>query len=169
MFKKHVKMITSVVAVAAMTAALALTASAASNVPEIATSAAIPTAATVIDGPSLEDISWLHATGASAFSFASDLDSTRVVSADDMAVIDRNAQIISMLVVKNGVEADVVYAFDAVADDGSILIAKADGVDTDVVFTGENDNPDAPIKIVFAEKMDNVIVTATDGIDLLKE
>ncbi len=74
-----------------------------------------------------------------------------------------------MLVVKNGVEAGVVYAFDAAADDGSILIAKADGVDADVVFTGENNNPDAPIKIVFAEKMDNVILTATDGIDLLQE
>lgn len=168
MAKKHGKMITSVVAVATMTAALALTASAASNVPEIATSAAIPTAATVIDGPSLDGINWLHASGASAFSFASDLDGTRVVSADDMAVIDRNAKT-STLVVKNGVEAGVVYAFDAAADDGSILIAKADGVDADVVFTGENNNPDAPIKIVFAEKMDNVILTATDGIDLLQK
>lgn len=117
MTKKHGKMIVSVVAVAAMTAALSLTASAASNLPEIAMSAAIPATATVIDSPSV----------------------------------------------------DVAYAADTTAVDGSVLVAKADGVNADVVFAGENNNPDAPIKIVFAEKTDGVIVTATDGIDLLQE
>lgn len=193
MFRKHGKMIVSVVAVAAMTAALALTASAASNLPEIATSAAIPTSSTVIDGPALEGINWLHATGASAVSFASDLDDVKLVSADDTAVIDRNANT-STFVVKNGVDADVVFATDTTANDGTILLAKADGVDADVViatdtitndgtillakadgvnadlvFAGENNNPDAPIKIVFAEKMDNVIVRATDNIKLIQE
>ena len=67
MTKKHGKMIVSVVAVAAMTAALALTASAASNLPEIATSAEIPTAATVIDGPALEGINWLQPPGRPLF------------------------------------------------------------------------------------------------------
>lgn len=168
MFRKHGKMIASVAAVVAMTAALALTASAASSVPKIATSAAIPTAATVIDGPALEGINWLRATGASVVSFASDLDGAKIVSADDTAVVDRNANT-STLVVKNGVDADVVYATDTTANDGTILLAKADGVNADVVFAGENNNPDAPIKIVFAEKTDGVIVTATDGIDLLQE
>ena len=60
MSKKHGTMIVSVVAATAMTAALALTASAASNLPEIAASAEIPTAATVIDGPALEGINWLQ-------------------------------------------------------------------------------------------------------------
>ena len=41
--------------------------------------------------------------------------------------------------------------------------------DIDLVFAGENNNPDAPIKIVFAEKMDNVIVRATDNIELIQE
>ena len=104
-------------AAAAMTAALAITASAASTVPEIATSAAIPATATVIDGPSV----------------------------------------------------GVAYVADTTAVDGSVLVVKADGVNADVVFAGENNNPDAPIKIVFAEKTDGVIVTATDGIDLLQE
>lgn len=121
MFRKHDKMIASVAAVAAMTTALALTASAASTVPEIATSAAIPTVATVIDGSAMEGINWLHATGASAVSFASDLDDAKLVSADDMEVIDRNANT-SMFVVKNGVAADVVFATDTTANDGTILL-----------------------------------------------
>ena len=142
MFRKHGKMIVSVVAVAAMTAALSLTASAASNLPEIAMSAAIPATATVIDSPSVD-----------------------VAYAADTTAIDS-----SVLVVKaDGVDADVAYAADTTAVDGSVLVAKADGVNADVVFAGENNNPDAPIKIVFAEKTDGVIVTATDGIDLLQE
>ncbi len=168
MFRKHDKMIASVAAVAAMTAALALTASAASTVPEIATSAAIPTVATVIDGSAMEGINWLHATGASAVSFASDLDDAKLVSADDMAVIDRNANT-SMFVVKNGVAADVVFATDTTANDGTILLAKADGVNADLVFAGENNNPDAPIRVVFGEKIDNVIVRAADHIELIQE
>ena len=168
MSKKHGTMIVSVVAATAMTAALALTASAASNLPEIAASAEIPTAATVIDGPALEGINWLHATGAPVVSFASDLGDAKLVSADDMAVIDRNANT-STFVVKNGVDADVVFAIDTTANDGTILLAKADGVNADLVFAGENNNPDAPIKIVFAEKMDNVIVRAEDNIELIQE
>lgn len=143
MSKKHGTMIVSVVAATAMTAALALTASAASNLPEIAASAEIPTAATVIDGPALEGINWLHATGASVVSFASDLGDAKLVSTDGTAVVDRNANT-SMLVVKDGVNADLVFA-------------------------GENNNPDAPIKIVFAEKMDNVSVRAADNIELIQE
>ena len=168
MFRKHGKMIVSVVAVAAMTAALALTASAASNLPEIATSAAIPTSSTVIDGPAIEGINWLHVTRTPVVSFASDLGDAKLVSADDTAVIDRNANT-STFVVKNGVDADVVFATDTTANDGTILLAKADGVNADLVFAGENNNPDAPIKIVFAEKMDNVIVRATDNIELIQE
>ena len=168
MFRKHGKMITSVAAVTAMTAALALTASAASTVPEIAASAAIPTLATVIDGPAVEGINWLHATGASAVSFVSDLDDVKLVSTDDTAVIDRNANT-STLVVKSGVDADEVYAADTAVNDGVILAAKADGVNADLVFAGESNNPDAPIKIVFAEKMDNVIVRAEDNIELIQE
>ena len=168
MTKKHGKMIVSVVAVAAMTAALSLTASAASNLPEIATSATIPTSSTVIDGPALEGVNWLHVTGAPVVSVASDLGDAKLVSADDMAVIDRNANT-STFVVKNGVDADVVFAIDTTANDGTILLAKADGVNADLVFAGENNNPDAPIKIVFAEKMDNVIVRAEDNIELIQE
>ena len=168
MTKKHGKMIVSVVAVAAMTAALALTASAASNLPEIATSATIPTSSTVIDGPALEGVNWLHVTGAPVVSFASDLGDAKLVSADDTAVIDRNANT-STFVVKNGVDADVVFATDTTANDGKILLAKADGVNADLVFAGENNNPDAPIKIVFSEKMDNVIVRAADNIELIQE
>ena len=111
MFRKHGKMIASVAAAAAMTAALALTASAASTVPEIAASAAIPTAATVIDGPAVEGINWLHVTGASAVSFSSDLDDAKLVSADDTAVIDRNANI-TTFVVKNGADNVIVRAAD---------------------------------------------------------
>ena len=168
MFRKHGKMITSVATVTAMTAALALTASAASTVPEIAASAAIPTLATVIDGPALEGINWLHATGASAVSFVSDLDDVKLVSADDTAVIDRNAYT-STLVVKSGVDADVVYAADTAANNGTILLVKADGVAADLVFAGENNNPNAPIKVVFAEKTGNVIVRAADDIELIQE
>ena len=61
------------------------------------------------------------------------------------------------------------FATDTTANDGKILLAKADGVNADLVFAGENNNPDAPIKIVFAEKMDNVIVRATDNIELIQE
>ena len=168
MFRKHGKMIASVAAAAAMTAALALTASAASTVPEIAASAAIPTSAAVIDGPAMEGINWLHVTGAPVVSFASDLGDAKLVSADDTAVIDRNANT-STFVVKNGVDADVVIATDTITNDGTVLLAKADGVNADLVFAGENNNPDAPIKIVFAEKMDNVIVRAADNIELIQE
>ena len=168
MSKKHGTMIVSVVAATAMTAALALTASAASNLPEIAASAEIPTAATVIDGPAVEGINWLHATGASAVLFSSDLDDAKLVSADDTAVIDRNANT-TTFVVKNGVDADVVIATDTITNDGTVLLSKADGVNADLVFAGENNNPDAPIKIVFAEKMDNVIVRAADNIELIQE
>ena len=61
------------------------------------------------------------------------------------------------------------FATDTTANDGKILLAKADGVNADLVFAGENNNPDAPIKIVFAEKMDNVIVRAADNIELIQE
>lgn len=168
MFRKHGKMIASVIAVAAVTFALALTASAASTVSEVATSAAIPTSAAVIDGPALEGINRLHVTGASVVSFASDVDGAKIVSADDTAVVDRNANT-STLVVKDGVEADVAYAADTAANDGTILVAKADGVNADAAFVGENNNPNAPIKIVFAEKMGNVIVRAADNIELVQE
>ena len=61
------------------------------------------------------------------------------------------------------------FATDTTANDGKILLAKADGVNDDLVFAGENNNPDAPIKIVFSEKMDNVIVRAADNIELIQE
>ena len=168
MFRKHGKMIASVAAVAAMTAVLALTASAASTVPEIAMSAEIPAVTTVIDGPALGGINWLHATGTSVVSLASDLDGAKIVSAGDTAVVDRNANT-STLVVKHGVDADVVYAADTAANNGTILLVKADGVAADLVFAGENNNPNAPIKVVFAEKTGNVIVRAADDIELIQE
>ena len=61
------------------------------------------------------------------------------------------------------------FATDTTANDGTVLLAKADGVNADLVFAGENNNPDAPIKIVFAEKMGNVIVRAAGNIELIQE
>ena len=163
MLRKSGKMIASATAVATMVAALAISASAASNPVKISRSAPVPVESTVIEGPTLEGITWLQTSGAPVVSYTAEMAGVDVVGTENIMVMDRNCESAIVVTKADGVDADVAFVGESSSDDGTLVMAKADGVDADMAFAGEGSSDNGTLVVAKADGVDADMAFADEG------